>query len=165
MGLFDFVKEAGSKLGGVAHDAINEEEDTISGAADIAPERVDQLRRENIEKTFSESGFDVDSVTVAVSGSSVTLTGSVPDQVTCEKLTLAAGNQFGISQVDCQLAVENPEPQAQFYTVQAGDNLSKIAAQFYGNGGKYMKIFEANQPLLEDPDKIYPGQQLRIPGE
>ena len=51
----------------------------------------------------------------------------------------------------------------QTYTVQAGDNLSKIAKQFYGNPNKYPVIFEANKPMLKDPDKIYPGQKLRIP--
>ncbi len=50
-----------------------------------------------------------------------------------------------------------------FGTVQSGDSLSKIAKQFYGDANQYMRIFEANQPLLENPDKIYPGQSLRIP--
>jgi LysM repeat protein len=49
------------------------------------------------------------------------------------------------------------------YTVAAGDSLSKIAKQFYGDANKYMKIFEANKPMLTHPDKIYPGQKLRIP--
>ena len=49
------------------------------------------------------------------------------------------------------------------YTVQAGDTLSKISKQFYGNANEYMKIFEANRNLLKDPDKIHPGQELVIP--
>jgi nucleoid-associated protein YgaU len=49
------------------------------------------------------------------------------------------------------------------YTVQAGDSLSKISKQFYGNANEYMKIFEANRGLLSDPDKISPGQRLKIP--
>ncbi|MFD0739469.1 LysM peptidoglycan-binding domain-containing protein [Lysobacter koreensis] len=49
------------------------------------------------------------------------------------------------------------------YTVEAGDSLSAIAKKVYGDAGKYNKIFEANQPMLKDPDKIYPGQVLRIP--
>lgn len=49
------------------------------------------------------------------------------------------------------------------YTVQAGDTLSKISKQFYGNANDYMKIFNANKDKLKDPDKIQPGQQLTIP--
>ena len=49
------------------------------------------------------------------------------------------------------------------YTVAAGDSLSKIAKNFYGNAGQYMKIFEANKDKLSDPDKIKVGQELVIP--
>lgn len=52
---------------------------------------------------------------------------------------------------------------AQFYTVVKGDTLSKISKQFYGSAQKYNRIFEANRPMLKHPDKIYPGQVLRIP--
>ncbi len=55
-------------------------------------------------------------------------------------------------------------PAAKTYTVQAGDTLSKIAKAYLGNAGDYRKIFEANQDQLTDPDKIKPGQVLRIPG-
>ena len=51
------------------------------------------------------------------------------------------------------------------YTVQSGDSLSKIAKEMYGDAGKYQQIFEANQPMLKDPAKSYPGQVLRIPAE
>jgi nucleoid-associated protein YgaU len=49
------------------------------------------------------------------------------------------------------------------YTVQSGDTLGKISKQFYGNANEYMKIFEANRDLLSDPNKINPGQSLKIP--
>jgi hypothetical protein len=49
------------------------------------------------------------------------------------------------------------------YTVAAGDSLSKIAKNFYGNANQYMKIFDANKDKLSDPDKIKPGQVLTIP--
>jgi nucleoid-associated protein YgaU len=55
------------------------------------------------------------------------------------------------------------EPDAQTYTVQSGDTLWKISEQVYGNGSKYMKIFQANADLLENPDRIFPGQKLVIP--
>ena len=61
------------------------------------------------------------------------------------------------------MTVEAPEPEAQFYTVQSGDTLSKIAKEMYGDAMKYNDIFEANTPMLKDPNLIYPGQVLRIP--
>ena len=49
------------------------------------------------------------------------------------------------------------------YTVKSGDTLSKIAKDFYGDAGEYMKIFKANGSQLTDPDKIKVGQELVIP--
>ena len=51
------------------------------------------------------------------------------------------------------------------YVVVAGDSLSKIAKKFYGNAKEWNRIFEANRDILKDPDKIYPGQELRIPAK
>jgi nucleoid-associated protein YgaU len=65
--------------------------------------------------------------------------------------------------VQDDLQVVSPAQQAVFYTVQRGDTLSKIAKAHYGDAMKYPVIFEANRPMLTDPDKIYPGQALRIP--
>ena len=80
-----------------------------------------------------------------------------------EKAVLAAGNVQHVAQVDDQLSVAMPESESRFYTVKSGDTLSKIAKEMYGNANDYNKIFEANKPLLSDPNKIYPGQVLRIP--
>ena len=76
---------------------------------------------------------------------------------------LLVGNTRGVSRVDDRILVEKPEPEAQMYTVVSGDSLSKIAKKFYGDAMKYPAIFDANKPMLKDPDKIYPGQVLRIP--
>ncbi len=54
--------------------------------------------------------------------------------------------------------------QQRTYTVKPGDSLSKISKELYGNGNEYMKIFEANRDVLSDPNKISPGQTLKIPG-
>jgi nucleoid-associated protein YgaU len=54
---------------------------------------------------------------------------------------------------------------AKTYTVKAGDSLSKISKEFYGNPNEYMKIFEANRDQLRDPNVIQPGQELKIPGK
>ena len=56
-----------------------------------------------------------------------------------------------------------PEPPSQYHRVVSGDTLSKIAKQYYGDTSKYPEICVVNQPMLKDPDKIYPGQVLRIP--
>ena len=61
------------------------------------------------------------------------------------------------------VVVDQSAPEATYYTVVAGDTLSKISKTNYGDPNKYMKIFEANKPMLSDPNKIYPGQVLRVP--
>ena len=82
---------------------------------------------------------------------------------TKKKVVLVVGNSEGIATVDDQMTVQHTEPEAQFHTVVSGDSLSKIAKHYYGDAMKYPVIFEANKPMLSDPDKIYPGQVLRIP--
>ncbi len=177
MGLFDFFKDAG---------------DDITAPVEVSQERMDELRRESIARKIAELDVEGEQVAVVVKGDTATLLGSAPTQEAMEKMVLCAGNQHGIAQVDCQIAVDEPppskpqavEPQpvtaaagapaadagqaaasvaSTFYTVKSGDTLSKIAAEHYGAASKYMVIFEANKPMLADPDKIYPGQTLRIP--
>ncbi len=53
----------------------------------------------------------------------------------------------------------------QTYEVKSGDSLSKIAKRFYGSGNEWKKIFEANTDVLKDPNKIFPGQKLKIPAK
>jgi nucleoid-associated protein YgaU len=89
--------------------------------------------------------------------------GVATDQETKEKVILAAGNVEGVAAVEDMMSVDVSTPAAQYYTVVKGDTLSNIAKDFYGNANDYMRIFEANKPMLKHPDKIYPGQNLRIP--
>jgi nucleoid-associated protein YgaU len=168
MGLFDFMKTAG--------------EETIEDTVQVSAERVDELRQAAIVEHIAKLDVQGEQVAVRVKGDTATLTGTAPSQEALEKIVLCAGNQYGIGQVDCQLTLAgtapqsgassavgaargpaSPDAQADFYTVQPGDTLSKIAKDHYGDGGKYMTIFNANRPMLEDPDKIFPGQTLRIP--
>jgi nucleoid-associated protein YgaU len=184
MGLFDFVAEAGEKL---TDKVLGDTSGTgITEKAEISADRIDKLREESINNSLAALDIDGEQVSVQVNGDSATLTGSAPSQEALEKMVLCAGNQHGIAQVDCQLQVDAPpapsaasgsapaaaqveaEPAApaaesNFYTVQSGDTLGKIAQQHYGAANKYTIIFEANKPMLTDPDKIYPGQKLRIP--
>jgi nucleoid-associated protein YgaU len=107
---------------------------------------------------------------IGVQGDTVTITGQADSQAEREKAVLVLGNVKGVAKVDDQIqvvAAPAAESQAaspsQFYTVKPGDSLSKIAGQVYGDAKRYSAIFEANKPMLKDPDEIYPGQVLRIP--
>ena len=100
---------------------------------------------------------------VSLNGEQVTVTGTAMDTATAERVTLALGNIAGISSVDNRLDVKEKAVEAKYYTVEKGDSLSKISKAMYGDAMQYNKIFEANQPMLESVDKIYPGQKLRIP--
>ena len=164
MGLIDFVKSAGEKLFG------KEEEPKVEKGTANDPEAVrkaqelfNRRRAAKLAELVEKMGFEVSEFAVRVDDGVATLHGTTPSQAESEKIVLAIGNTAGISRVDNQMTVEAPEPEATFYTVKSGDTLSKIAKQHYGNAMKYPVIFEANKPMLKDPDKIYPGQVLRIP--
>ena len=164
MGFFDFIKNAGKKL----------------GIGDDAPEA------DAVKKELDSFGLGTDKVKVEVKGDTVVLKGAVEDQSIFEKAVIAVGNTLGISRVEAsELKIVVPEPsmslgamtdeqlaqyavapkEPKLHEVKKGDNLWKIAEAAYGKGkgAKYTVIFEANKPMLSDPDKIYPGQILRIP--
>ncbi|MEF8714416.1 MAG: peptidoglycan-binding protein LysM [Accumulibacter sp.] len=170
MGLLDFVKEAGEKLFH-AKDSEAASAELASAPDDEAVKaRLDELNRtaaDAIEAYINTQNLPVTGLTVSFDGASGTATvfGVAGDQASKEKILLCCGNVTGVSQVSDMLSVDQSEPEATFYTVVAGDNLSKIAKRHYDNANKYPLIFEANQPMLTHPDKIYPGQVLRIPPE
>lgn len=160
MGLLSFVREAGEKLFG--------RKDVEAAAAESAQDKLADLNQKAaaaIVAYIDKQGLDTSALTVSFDGASstVTVAGTVADQATKEKVLLCCGNVDGVDKVDDQLTVTNPEPPATFHTVVRGDTLSAIAKACYGNANAYMKIFEANKPMLSDPNKIYPGQVLRIP--
>ena len=129
----------------------------------VSQERINELRAQSITKNIEESDVIVQGLNVSVDGEKATVGGKVNTQACSEQVTLLAGNQHGVGTVDCQLEVATPEPESKFHTVVSGDTLGKISAEYYGSAGQYMKIFEANKSVLDDPNKIYPGQKLRIP--
>ncbi|QLQ23861.1 MAG: peptidoglycan-binding protein LysM [Dechloromonas sp.] len=155
MGLFTFIKEAGEKLFGhkEAEQAVSPEEKT----------RLNQAAAQAIFDHINSLGLKWSNLMVSFMSGQVSISGSTPDQENREKIILAAGNVQGVDNVEDHLTVEAPAAEARFYTVVSGDTLSKIAAEQYGNASKYPVIFEANKPMLKDPNKIYPGQNLRIP--
>jgi nucleoid-associated protein YgaU len=117
---------------------------------------VGYVRAQGLPADALDVSFDAPTATVTVAG-------VLPDQATKEKVLLCCGNVAGVEKVNDLLTVAAPAPEAQYHTVVSGDNLSKIAKKFYGDANKYPVIFEANKPMLTHPDKIYPGQMLRIP--
>jgi nucleoid-associated protein YgaU len=161
MGLIAFMKEAGEKLFGRGEAKAAQE-----AAAAPTPANVDSANAAaaGAIKTYIETmGLPCQDLAVKFDGNYVTVSGCAPDQSTKEKIILSAGNVDGVLGVYDDLSVTAAEPESQYHTVVKGDNLSKIAAHYYGNASKYPVIFEANKPMLSHPDKIYPGQVLRIP--
>jgi len=154
MGLFSFIKNAGAKVFGLKTDAEKAAEAELK-AEDAAARR--------LEETIRDLELQVENLNVHIDDDGATVSGAAYDQATKEKVILVIGNTEGIATVDDQMTVENPEPEAKFHTVVSGDTLGKIAKNYYGNAMKYPVIFEANKPMLKDPDLIYPGQVLRIP--
>lgn len=164
MGLFSFIKDAGAKIFGgktTAEKAVDAKEAAAAAASARLAEEMAAARK--LEKNVSDLGLKVENLRVFIEGDQATVSGSAADQATKEKVVLVVGNSQGIATVDDRMTVEIQEPEAQFHTVVSGDNLSKIAKKYYGNANKYPVIFEANKPMLKDPDLIYPGQVLRIP--
>ncbi len=168
MGLFSFIKEAGEKLFG-SNDAQAATVELKQKPADpVTQEKVNQLNRaaaDSIKAYIRKQNLDARDLNVTFDGATGTVSvfGTAPDQATKEKIVLCCGNVEGVSAVNDQMSVTAKEPEAKFHTVVKGDTLSKIAKEVYGDAMKYQGIFEANKPMLSHPDKIYPGQVLRIP--
>ena len=151
MGLLSFIKGKGRSIFGKKKKEEIEQEEKVTKTEE-------QLLKEEVTRL----GLPVDNLYVEL-GKAVSITGFVKDTATAERVALTVGNVEGIIAVDNRLTIENPTPEAKFYTVESGDSLSKIAKQFYGDAQQYNKIFEANQPMIKDVNEIYPGQKLRIP--
>jgi nucleoid-associated protein YgaU len=141
MGLWSFVKGAGKKVFG------GEDAAEVSGAA--------------LQDELKELGLDAEGLEITVEGDKVKVTGKAASQEMREKVILAVGNVEGVAAVEDDVTGGEGEPT--FHTVEKGDTLWAISEKTLGNGAHYEKIFEANKPMLSHPDKIYPGQMLRIP--
>ncbi len=164
MGMMSFLKSAGEKLFGKGEAKAAQD----AAAAAPTPEKVAALSAaagKAITDYIASQGLSTAGLDVSFDApsASVTVSGNVADQATKEKIVLCCGNVAGVEKVNDLLTVSEPAPEAQWHTVVSGDNLSKIAKAFYGDANKYPVIFEANKPMLTHPDKIYPGQMLRIP--
>jgi nucleoid-associated protein YgaU len=143
MGLWKFAKDTGKKLFG-------------GGRAEAATLDADVLKAEVAELGLDATGVEI---SVAEDGK-VVVTGEAVSPELKEKIILVVGNVEGVEAVEADIS-DGPEPI--FHTVAKGDTLSAIARKTLGNANRFNEIFEANRPMLSHPDKIYPGQVLRIP--
>ena len=158
MSLISFIREAGEKLF----------RRSPAGSAGAQPDvtALNATAGDAIEKYIGTQNLSAADLQVNYDGATETATvrGVAPDQATREKIVLCCGNVSGVSKVEDLLTVAaGGGSVSTFRAVKSGDTLSKIAKEEYGDANAYMKIFEANKPMLSDPDKIYPGQTLRIP--
>ncbi|MCZ2101074.1 MAG: peptidoglycan-binding protein LysM [Chitinophagales bacterium] len=160
MGLFSFLKSAGSKILGTK---AAENDVTTAANAEALREANNNRKAASLATEVVSHGIYIENLEIKVDDDTATVYGLVKTTADKEKIILILGNVEGIANVDDRVTVTDPEPEATFYTVVKGDTLSKIAKAHYGNAMKYPVIFEANKPMLKDPDLIYPGQVLRIP--
>ena len=159
--LISFIKDAGEKLFGHKPEAPAADPAALQAQSDAA----NATAATAIAAYINAQGLKVEDLDVAFDGATgtVSVAGEAVDQATREKVVLCCGNVSGVSQVDDAMTTAEPADESRWYTVVRGDTLSAIAKSQYGNAGQYPKIFEANKPMLSNPDKIYPGQVLRIP--
>ena len=149
--MFDFAKDAGQAL----RNAIGGGKDDVSA--------------QELAETLRAKGVTIENGRISIQGDTATINGVADSQAEKEKAILILGNTKGVARVDDQIQVKAGESVQQvaqasrFYQVKSGDTLSKIAREVYGDANQYPQIFEANRPMLKDPDEIYPGQMLRIP--
>lgn len=146
MGLFDFVTDVGRQLF-----------DTDDEAAD------------NIKQHLEVKTAGLSNLTVEFDDGEVTICGDCTNAALRDQAILIAGNVKGVTKVIAddlrapEPKPEEPEEKVEIYEIASGDTLGGIAKRFYGSAGKYMKIFDANRGVISDPNKIYPGQKIRIP--
>ena len=167
MGVWNFVKDAGERI------VANAKAAARFGAPEQKAEQPATTEKKTNGKDAGEAiaeyirvqGLQVENLKVVFDApsSSVHVSGTAKDQATKEKVILCCGNIDGVEKVTDALDVKERAPEAQYHTVAKGDTLSAIAKKYYGDASKYPEIFEANKPMLKHPDKIYPGQSLRIP--
>ena len=141
MGLFDFVRSVGNKI-------FNRDEEAA----------------EKIQQHIEADNPGIKDMKVAFNDGVVSITGAADTPEAMEKAVLMAGNIKGVGEVKADaVAVPETGSKAEYYVIESGDTLSKLAKKYYGNAMDYPKIFEANREVIKDPDKIFVGQKIRIP--
>jgi len=146
MGLFDFAKDVGRQLF-----------DTDAEAAD------------NIKQHLEVKLSGIKNVEVEFDDGVATICGDCVNEATRNNAILIAGDVKGVESVVAdKLTFPEPKPEepaekVEYYEIVSGDTLGGIAKRFYGSASMYTRIHEANKELIPDPNKIYPGQKIKIP--
>jgi nucleoid-associated protein YgaU len=147
MGLFEFVGNIGKKL---------------FGSSESKDEAAAKIRAE-----IESAALGIKQLQVSYQDGICSLAGECPSAEAMQKAVLLAGNVHGVSRVDvASLRVPPPTPveeKVEYYVIEKGDTLSKIAKRYYGDANKYPVIFTANREVIRDPNLIFPGQKIRIP--
>lgn len=191
MGIFDFVRNAGAKVGiGKSTDEIAAEEAKAEAAAQAkemaakrnkarqkmraaaaerrsaaaAEKRAELKQSVKLEQYVRKLGFDIKMLDIRFDDGTAYIDGEAADAATKDRVILAVGNVAEVEKVDEDIKITQDDgSESEMYVVEEGDTLWAIATAAYGDGNRYPEIFEANKPMLDDPDKIFPGQVLRIP--
>lgn len=146
MGLLDFAKDVGRQLF-----------DTDAEAAD------------NIKEHLEIKLVGITDLDVKFDDGVATICGKCPNEATRDSAILIAGNIKGVERIIADdftfppPEVEEEKEEVEFYEIVSGDTLGAIAKRYYGKASLYTRIHEANKELIPDPNKIYPGQKIKIP--
>ena len=167
MGVFSFAKDIGDKI--FNRDDDKHQAKVETHASTSTPVKESEPSAQSVAnillRRIQQQNLNISDLKVKYNGTTDTaeISGSAKTQADREKAIIAVGNVQNVAKVIDNISIEQDAPESTMYTVKSGDSLSKIAQSVYGSTTDYMKIFEANKPMLSDPNKIYPGQVLRIP--
>jgi nucleoid-associated protein YgaU len=168
------VKSAQDAFGRAAAEQAQRDAQAIAAKAKAeadaasAEMHAEATKSTELEEFVGKLGLNVKNLDIRFDNGCAVVSGQCATQSDLEKVVLAVGNVGEVDRVIELMGVDAPaaEPDStEYHTVVSGDNLSKIAKHYYGDASKYPVIFEANRPMLKDPDSIFPGQMLRIPAQ
>lgn len=146
MSLFDFAKDVGRRL----FDTDDEAADNIKQHLELKMTGIS-----NLDVTFDDGVATIcgDCVNEATRNNAILIAGDVKgvEKIVADKLTFPAP------------AKEEEKEKFEVYEIVSGDTLGGIAKKYYGKASQYTRIHAANKELIPDPNKIFPGQKIKIP--
>ena len=164
MGLISLLRDAGERLFHAPSAAPAAA--PAAAARDVAA--LNATASQAIERSVGSQALQADGLDVRYDGATQTVrvSGVAPEQARKENIVPCCGNVSSIAKVNDLLTVASGgQPESKCHEVKSGETLSKIAKEAWGDANAYVRILEANQPTLSNPDTIHPGQKLRIPPE